>query len=814
MSEEMLSEEDELLQLLSEEAEEMGFNKFYDMYPDGGLFGRQNYPKHMACFKAGRTFRERCFMGGNGTGKALRDGTPVATPNGWVPIEQLKPGDIVLAGDGSPTRVTGVYPQGEKDLLRCTFDGGQTIDCCAEHLWKLKTPAARWGGGDWTVMQAGDIKVGADPKQRPVMPQGGAWQLQHREVPVDPYLLGALLGDGGLTKGVMFSTADAEMVGLIASRLPDDVAIRHRDRYDYVIAGVDGRTNSLIAGLRELGQFGKKAHEKRVPTDYLLGDIDTRLEVLRGLMDTDGSVDAKNLNVEFSTVSEGLAEDVRQLVESLGGRAKIKRRVTHFTSGGERVAGRESFRVAIRIPANPFRLSRKAALWMQRQPVKAERVLHKIEPAGRGHATCIAVEHPDHTFITEHGIVTHNTWGVAAYELTCHLTGEYPVWWAGRVFRTPISAWVCGDTLQTVRDIIQPKLLGEVAKMGDSALGTGMIPRAKIGEIRYLQNTNRAVDFVIVRHVSGGESVLGFKAYEQGRKAFQGTEKHIIVLDEEPPEDVYLECLMRGRTVDGITLLTFTPLSGRTSVVNSFIAWEHENRKGASKIMFTCSWDDVPHLDEKWKIETEATTPVYLREARRHGIPVAGAGKIYPIEESQFVISPIELPPHFRRCFGFDGGWHNTAAVWGAWDKDLDIVYLYSDYKRGEQPIDVHAMAIRARGEWIPGAGDAASREGHSSDTTLGLYKARGVNLELADKSVDAGIQEVLSRLSSGKLKVFNTCQKWLEEFRLYSYDEKGRIKKDNDHLMDATRFMCMSGLKRATTRRIQQLNIPDIRFG
>lgn len=410
---------------------------------------------------------------------------------------------------------------------------------------------------------------------------------------------------------------------------------------------------------------------------------------------------------------------------------------------------------------------------------------------------------------------TGKTWGVAAYELTCHLTGDYPFWWAGRVFNEPIDAWVAGDTREATRDIIQAKLLGEVAKKGDSALGTGMIPRSAFASMpAYVPNTGRACDFVLVKHKSGGTSILGFKSYDQGRRAFQGTEKHIIVLDEEPPMDVYQECLQRGRKVNGMILTTFTPLSGPTEVVESFLNWKAENAKGAKKIMVNCTWDDVPHLDEEWKKSTEASTPMYLREARKLGIPTAGVGKIYPVEESEFVIRPIPLAPHWRRCFGFDAGWHNTAAVWGAYDKDLDTVYVYSEYKRGEQPIDVHAMAIKARGDWIPGAGDAAAREGHSQDTVLDLYKARGVNLVLANKAVDLGIAAVMSRLSTGKIKVFNTCQKWLQEYRMYSYDDKQRIVKRNDHLMDATRFMVMSGLQRAQMERQQQVYIPEIRFG
>lgn len=410
---------------------------------------------------------------------------------------------------------------------------------------------------------------------------------------------------------------------------------------------------------------------------------------------------------------------------------------------------------------------------------------------------------------------TGKTWGVAAYESTCHLTGEYPEWWKGRVFDGPISCWAAGDTRETTRDVLQAKLLGEVSKLGEEALGTGMIPRDRIaGEPRYIPNTNRAIDYIPIKNVHGGVSILQFKSFDQGRKAFQGTEKHLLLLDEEPPEDVYLECLMRTRTINGLVLATFTPLSGYTNVVKGFRNWEAENAKGASKIMVTCGWDDVPHLDEEWKRTTEAATPVYLREARKLGIPSAGTGKIYPVEESEFVIKPIRLAPHWRRCYGFDTGWHNTAGIWLAYDKDLDVAYAYSEYKRGEQPIDVHAMAVQARGKWIPGAGDAAAREGHSADSVLDLYKARGLKLRLADKAVDAGIQDVMSRLVTGRLKIFSTLQKTLEEMRMYAYDEKQRIVKKNDHLMDALRYAVRSGLPIAEFEQKEQVIIPTLHFG
>jgi phage terminase large subunit-like protein len=392
---------------------------------------------------------------------------------------------------------------------------------------------------------------------------------------------------------------------------------------------------------------------------------------------------------------------------------------------------------------------------------------------------------------------------LGAYETAQHVTGRYPDWWTGYRFNSAIPSWVGGDTSETVRDITQVKLFGNVSKDAE-LLGTGLIPLDAIDveSIRYRPNTNRAIDFARVKNVDGGWSVVSFKSYEQGRKAFQGTEIPWIWLDEEPPADIYGECIMRGRTVDGHLGLTFTPLSGWTEVVNGFMEWEKAKESGASKILVTCGWDDVPHLTELEKTELLASTPGYLRDARKYGSPVAGVGKIYTVEESDFVIPPIQLPNHYRRIFGFDGGWYNTAAVWLAYDKDADVAYLYSEYKRGEVEIPMHAAAIKARGVWIPGVGDAAAVNQGDGQKILDLYQKQGVRMKLAEKSVDAGIQDVLERIAIGKLKVFSTCQKWLQEYRQYSYDKTGKVRKTNDHLMDATRY-AVRGLKYATTQKI-----------
>ncbi|MBT8366533.1 MAG: terminase family protein [Deltaproteobacteria bacterium] len=163
------------------------------------------------------------------------------------------------------------------------------------------------------------------------------------------------------------------------------------------------------------------------------------------------------------------------------------------------------------------------------------------------------------------GMVHHNTI-VGAYETTCHLTGVYPVWWEGRRFDNPVQWWAAGDTGETVRDIIQLELLGP-----KNDLGTGMIPGDLILDTRPRTGIPDAVKDIYVKHVTGGTSYLGLKSYDQKRKSFQGTAKQGIWNDEEPPMDVYTEELMRTMTTNGIMINTFTPLSGLSEVVLSFL---------------------------------------------------------------------------------------------------------------------------------------------------------------------------------------------------------------------------------------------------
>jgi hypothetical protein len=228
-----------------------------------------------------------------------------------------------------------------------------------------------------------------------------------------------------------------------------------------------------------------------------------------------------------------------------------------------------------------------------------------------------------------------------------------------------------------------------------------------------------------------------------------------------------------------------------------------------AKACVFCAWEDAPHLTKDMKDAILMGIPPWQRQSRTKGIPSLGSGLIYPIPEEEFVISPVELLKHWPRVFSLDVGWKVNAALFGALDRETDTLYIYDEiYKANSEPAVV-ASAIRSRGEWIPGVIDPAARGRSVKDGTALLSIYRQFNLEImpAVNAVEAGLSAVWERLAEGRLKVFSTCQNTIAEYRLYRRDENGKVIKQNDHAMDALRYMVMSGLQRAVTE-------PQIRNG
>lgn len=395
-------------------------------------------------------------------------------------------------------------------------------------------------------------------------------------------------------------------------------------------------------------------------------------------------------------------------------------------------------------------------------------------------------DHRERAFIAANRI--GKTEGVGAYELTLHLTGRYPDWWVGRRFDAPIASWAAGDSAKTCKDILQYKMLGRIGEFG-----TGMVPRDCLVRWTPKPGLPDAIESVFVKHASGGISELTFRSYEMGVEAFQGTERHVIWLDEEAPREVYVECLMRTMTVNGIVLLTFTPLFGMSDVVRDFLL------EPQGRFAITATWDDCPHLSPEAKRELLNSIPPYQREARTKGVPQLGSGAIYQIPESDLVVDDFPIPDYYPRAYGMDVGWNRTAAVWGAKNQETGIVYLYSEYYQSQAEPSVHAHGILARGKWIPGVIDPAARGRSQKDGTqlIHEYQQLGLNILPAINAVESGIFATWELMTSGKLKVFRSLSNWLSEFRLYARDKDGKVTKARDHLMDCTRYLVMSGRDR-----------------
>ena len=342
--------------------------------------------------------------------------------------------------------------------------------------------------------------------------------------------------------------------------------------------------------------------------------------------------------------------------------------------------------------------------------------------------------------------------------------------------------------------------------------GTGLVPESDIGKITWRMGVAEMADTVEVRHQSGGWSTLTIKACEMGRRAFEGTERHVIWLDEEPPHDVYEECLIRTATTKGIVMVTFTPLDGITEIVQEFMAGIVIGPVpgSASRYTVNAGWDDVPHLDDATKEELLRSCKKWLRDARSKGIPVLGEGVVFPIDDEKILCDPFAIPEFWPRICGLDFGWdHPTAAVWLAFDPDNDVIYLTDCYAESEASIPVHAASIKARGDWIP---VAWPHDGLQHDKGSGIqlseqYRAQCVNMlyeharfdelgeddesKVSRTSVEAGLHEMLTRMETGRWKVFRHLDGWMAEKRIYRR-EKGKVVKIGDDRISASRYGMM----------------------
>jgi phosphate starvation-inducible PhoH-like protein len=340
-------------------------------------------------------------------GRAQPVDRQVLTPSGWQAIGSLRVGDLVIGSDGRPTPVLGVYPQGRRPVFRLSSQDGASTLCCAEHLWTVQTPDDRRRATQ-RVLRTDEMagRLRRHHQHRFELPLVSApVEFEPREVPLDPYALGLLLGDGCITGKTTptFTTADPELASALASRLPG-IELQPKGDLDFVLRHVEGHrggvivANPVTVALRELGLAGTRSATKFVPEQYLRNSPAVRLGVLQGLLDSDGGPvvqDHRTCRIQYTTCSARLHDDVVFLVRSLGG-------VAHRS---------DAYILDIRLPAGvePFRLGRKRELYREFGGGRPMRFIESIEPAGDAETVCIQVAAADSLYVTDDFLVTHNT---------------------------------------------------------------------------------------------------------------------------------------------------------------------------------------------------------------------------------------------------------------------------------------------------------------------------------------------------------------------------------------------------------------------
>jgi phosphate starvation-inducible protein PhoH and related proteins len=360
-------------------------------------------------------------------GRAQPLPSAVLTPEGFRPIGSLRVGDLVTGSDGRPTPVIGVYPQGRKEVFRVrTQDGASTL-ACGEHLWHVFTPEDRSRAKAGRVLDTRQMigRLRRAHQHRYELPLLSApAEFPEREVPIEPYALGLLLGDGCLTTKTTpsFTTSDPELAAALETSL-DGIELGRKGRYDYVLrhGGRGGVivANPVTAALRGLGLAGTYSHTKFIPDCYLYNSPEVRVAVLQGLLDSDGgpvAQRARTCRVQYTTCSDRLRDDVMWLVRSLGGIVYCRRREARGRAPGL-ARGRpveyrhDSFVMDVRLPQEiePFRLERKIEIHRRDGGGRPMRFIDSIEPAGEEETVCIAVAAADSLYVTDDFIMTHNT---------------------------------------------------------------------------------------------------------------------------------------------------------------------------------------------------------------------------------------------------------------------------------------------------------------------------------------------------------------------------------------------------------------------
>ena len=379
-----------------------------------------------------------------GSGKAGKNDSKVYTPDGFKLMGDIKVGDIVSTPNGSTAKVVQVHPQGVVPIYKVSFSDGSCTHVTEDHLWLTSTRNERGRkkriNGKVTKHPVSSVKttkeisnslmferVKWNDMKNHSIPMTKPVYFKEKDISVDPYLLGILLGDGGLTVNVTLTSSEdfiLEKIKLILVRDYPELVLKKvvGSKYGYRISSGRSQSvqNKLLYDLRDMGLIGRKSCSKFIPEDYLYNSVDVRMSLLQGLMDTDGTADKmmKNRtkfgkNPSYSTSSKQLKEDIKILVESLGGVATVSTKNPWYTHDGRKLKGAINYNLTVNLPEDlhreVFTLPRKKERLSVNKKYLPVRFITAVEYVFDDFASCITLDDDDHLYLTDDFIVTHNS---------------------------------------------------------------------------------------------------------------------------------------------------------------------------------------------------------------------------------------------------------------------------------------------------------------------------------------------------------------------------------------------------------------------
>ena len=347
-----------------------------------------------------------------GLGKCQPLYSKLLTPSGWIKMGDICVNDYVIGSDGNPKRVLGVFPQNEKDIYEVCFNDGTSTRCCDEHLWNVNTYIRNWRGNPFQTKTLREImKTGITFKNgnhRNYIPIVKPIEFEKKELKIDPYVLGCILSDGSITKksSIGFCSIDNEIINEITKRLPlnHNLVIGKNSPKDYYLTA-DGKNNFINQELKQYNLKGCDSYTKFIPHIYKISSIEQRLEMLQGMLDTDG-YSRMNGIIELTLASKQLIEDVQFIVQSLGGIGRLKEKWVMY-NGSKRLY----WRLTIKLPPEfiPFKLKRKIETFVAPTKYSLNRAISGVKYIGKEMAQCILIDSDDHLYVTDNCILTHNT---------------------------------------------------------------------------------------------------------------------------------------------------------------------------------------------------------------------------------------------------------------------------------------------------------------------------------------------------------------------------------------------------------------------